>query len=65
MLSAMAKQFFSQSPVLLFPVLGLVLFLLVFTFVTWRAMRMESSEIEPLAQLPLDSDHLAPPRRAS
>ena len=56
MLSLMAEEFFAQSPMLLFPALALVLFLIAFCAVTWRTLRQDRSELDRLAQLPLADD---------
>jgi len=53
MLGAMAREFFAASPLLLFPVAAMFLFLLAFTAATWRALRQPRSELEPLSRLPL------------
>ena len=56
MLSLMAQDFFAKSPVLLFPVLALFLFLIAFAVITWRALRQDRSELDRLARLPLADD---------
>jgi cbb3-type cytochrome oxidase subunit 3 len=56
MLGAMAREFFAASPLLLFPVLALFLFLLAFTVATWRALRQPRAELDPIARLPLTDD---------
>lgn len=56
MLGAMAREFFAASPLLLFPVAALVLFLMAFTMATWRALRQPRAELEPIARLPLCED---------
>lgn len=56
MLSWLASDFFSQSPVLLLPVIALVLFFLVFTMMSLRALRMPREQVEVLASLPFDGE---------
>ena len=56
MLSWLASDFFSESPVLLLPVIALVLFFLVFTMMSLRALRMPREQVDALASLPFDSD---------
>ena len=57
MLGAMAREFFAASPLLLFPVAALFLFLAAFALATWRALRQPRAELEPIARLPLGDDH--------
>lgn len=54
MISWMASDYFARSPVLLFPVLGLVLFMTVFLLSTLRAWCLDNAEMQRLAQMPLD-----------
>ena len=54
MLSYMAKTFFSESPVLAYPIFALLLFLLAFLFIAIRVWRSNPAELERLARLPLD-----------
>ena len=56
MLSLMAKEFFAESPVMMFPIAGLFLFLITFTVLSVKALRRPKDQIEALANLPLESD---------
>ncbi len=56
MLSQMAKTFFSESPVLAYPIFSLLLFLVVFVVLSVRTWRSSPEEIERLARMPLDED---------
>jgi hypothetical protein len=53
MLGAMAREFFAASPLMVFPVAALVLFLLAFATAAWRALCRPAAELEPIARLPL------------
>ena len=56
MLSWFASDYFSQSPVLIFPIVALGLFLTVFMVVSLRAMLARKPQLDRMAQLPLESD---------
>ncbi len=56
MLSMMAKGFFTDSPLIFFPVLALVLFLITFTVITVRTLRSSAESLQHVAGLPLDLD---------
>jgi len=56
MLSVMAREFFASSPLMVFPVAALLLFLVAFSFLTFRALTRPRSEIEALANLPMDDN---------
>jgi HAMP domain-containing protein len=56
MLGAMARDFFAASPLLLFPVAALVLFLAAFILALWRVLRQPRAELDPIARLPLADD---------
>jgi mannose/fructose/N-acetylgalactosamine-specific phosphotransferase system component IIC len=56
MLSWFASGFFAKSPVLAAPLIALALFLAVFAVVTIRALFKNRTQIEELAQLPLEDD---------
>ena len=68
MLSALAKSFYADSPLLAYPIIALLLFLVTFTAITWRVLRTPRSELDALAQLPFQDDPATterePPRRA-
>jgi len=54
MLSKLAATFFSQSPVMFYPLAALLLFLLVFLIVSARVIRSNKESYDALASLPLD-----------
>lgn len=56
MISWLASDFFSQSPVLALPVVALLLFMVLFTVMAVRAMRLPASEVQSLAELPMSRD---------
>ncbi len=56
MLSLMAKEFFAQSPVMIFPLVALFLFLAVFTVLSIRAFLRPKEAIEMMAKMPLEGD---------
>ncbi|MCP4447440.1 MAG: hypothetical protein GY811_19175 [Myxococcales bacterium] len=49
----MAKGFFTESPLIFYPVLALVLFLVTFTFITIRTLRSSNESLQHVAGLPL------------
>jgi hypothetical protein len=53
MLSFMASEYFQRSPMLIFPVLALALFMLVFFVVTVRTVLTQKERYEGIARLPL------------
>jgi hypothetical protein len=55
-MSRFAADFFSQSPALLLPILGLVLFFSVFLVIVIRVMRMSASEVDHNARIPLEEE---------
>jgi len=56
MLGLMAKDFFTQSPVLLFPIAALIVFTVAFTALTIRTLRQDKSELDEIARAPLADD---------
>lgn len=56
MISETAADFFARSPVLIFPVIALAIFVAVFTVVSIRAFMRSTSELDALSQLPLEDD---------
>ena len=56
MISWLASDFFSQSPVLALPVAALLLFMMLFTVMAVRALRLPADEVKDLANLPIASD---------
>lgn len=59
MLSMMAKDFFTQSPLLIFPIAALFIFIAVFTIVTIGVLRTDKESLRAIAGLPLADDTLA------
>jgi hypothetical protein len=56
MLSFFASDLLEKSPVLVYPIVALVIFVGVFTLVSIRALRMKKPEVARLASLPLEPD---------
>lgn len=56
MLSWFASDYFSQSPVLIFPIVALGLFMTVFMVMSLRAIFARKPALDRMAQLPLESD---------
>lgn len=56
MLGWFASDFFARSPVLIYPVIALGLFMTVFISVSLKALFLKKSEVDRLAQLPLSED---------
>jgi len=54
MMGVFAREFLAESPALGLAILALLIFAVVFTAVTIRALMMDKDEIEELAQLPLE-----------
>ncbi len=52
MLSMMARGFFSDSSLLILPIVALFIFMAVFTIVTVRVLRTDKKSIHLLADLP-------------
>lgn len=59
MLSAMATDFFEHSPVLIFPMLALTIFVSVFLFIVLRTYGKKSTHLSYVATLPLDDESSA------
>lgn len=55
-MSRMATDFFAQSPVLAFPVIGLLIFCLVFLMVVVHTARTAKPVIDARAKLPLSEE---------
>ena len=51
----MAREFFQTSPLLALPIIALVLFVVLFVFVSIRTVRMRN--VDEAARLPLEDDH--------
>jgi len=56
MLSSIAREFFQDSPALIFPIVGLALFVAVFVAVVVRVLRTRSASYDKVASLPLSED---------
>lgn len=56
MISWFASDFFARSPVLLFPVVALALFITVFMLVSLRALLWKRQDLEAVSRLPLEED---------
>ena len=56
MLSWLASDFFSQSPVLLLPIIALIVFMAVFTAMAVRAWRLPDAVVADLARQPMGAD---------
>lgn len=56
MLSMMAKGFFTDSPLIFFPVLAMMIFFITFTVITIRTLRSSNDSLQYAAALPLDLD---------
>ncbi len=59
-MSAIARQFFADSPVIVLPIVALLPFVTVFVLVTVRALRARRADIDALARLPLGDSEEAP-----
>lgn len=59
MISPMARIFFHESPLLIFPVIALLIFVGVFILITVRALRADNASIKYAAALPLLDDELS------
>ena len=53
MLSLMAGSFFERSPMLIFPLIALCLFIAVFCAILWRTVRTSRAELDRAAHMPL------------
>jgi len=49
-----AMAFFAKSPMLIFPLLALLLFLAVFVWITVRTYRADKTAYDAIARLPLE-----------
>lgn len=56
MLSFFASDLLEKSPVLVYPIVALLIFVGVFTLVSIRAIRMKKPDVQRLASLPLEPD---------
>jgi hypothetical protein len=57
MMRQLSADFFARSPLLIFPLIALAVFVVVFIAVSVRALRTRREELDRLAALPLsDSD---------
>jgi hypothetical protein len=56
MLSFMAQGFFSDNPLVFFPIVALLIFMATFAIITIRALRSDPELISTMASLPLASE---------
>lgn len=49
-------QYFAKSPLLIFPIIGLVLFILVFALVLFRTFGKRGRALQTFASLPLEKE---------
>ncbi len=56
MLGWFASDFFARSPVLIYPVIALGIFMTIFISMSLKALFLKKSEVDRLAQLPLSED---------
>jgi hypothetical protein len=56
MLGWFASDYFQQSPVLVYPIIALGVFMTVFVGAVVRTLRARKSDIERMARLPLEAD---------
>lgn len=56
MLGFMAREFFRQSPVLMFPLIALAIFMTVFIVIALRAVVSRKQSWDAVSRLPLESD---------
>ncbi len=59
-MSAIAHQFFADSPVIFYPIIALLIFVFVFFFVTARVLRARTEDIDALARIPFGDAEEAP-----
>lgn len=55
-MNAIARQFFADSPVIVYPIVALLLFIAVFLVVTVRTLRTQKTELDALARIPLGDE---------
>ncbi|MDD9939455.1 MAG: hypothetical protein OXU20_00205 [Myxococcales bacterium] len=58
MLSWISTEFFARSPVLVFPLIALGIFMTVFIAAAVRAARTDSERLDELARLPFDDSEV-------
>jgi len=56
MLTMIAKGYFTNNPLIFFPVVALGIFIAVFSFVAFRAMTKSNTELQQVASLALHCD---------
>ncbi len=59
MLQLLSADYFARSPLLVFPVIALGVFMLVFVVATLRAFLTRQSEISHMANLPLEDSEVS------
>jgi hypothetical protein len=57
-MSLLVGELFHESPLLLYPLVGLCIFMLVFTGAALRAWRQKPQERDALARLPLEAEEV-------
>jgi hypothetical protein len=57
-MSLLVGELFAKSPLLLYPLCGLVIFMIVFAGAAMRAWRQRPEERDALAQLPLEDQEV-------
>lgn len=57
----MIRQLLAQSPLLALPILGLLIFVGVFSLVVVRVLRRDGEEVDAMSRLPLEEDDGARP----
>ncbi|MDH5490730.1 MAG: hypothetical protein OEY14_02025 [Myxococcales bacterium] len=56
MISLLAQEYFANSPVLIYPLIAMLTFVLVFVAATVRALRMSGEDARRMARLPLETE---------
>ena len=59
MLRQLSADYFARSPLLIYPVLALAIFMAVFLLVSVRALRARREEIDRMASLPLSDSEVS------
>jgi hypothetical protein len=59
MMRAMSAEFFSRSPLLIFPLIALGIFMAVFLCITARTLLTRRDELQRMAELPLTEEKQA------
>ena len=56
MMRMISAEFFARSPVLVFPILALGLFMIVFVVISLRAVLTSKTQLDAASRLPFDTD---------